>query len=274
MLRRSEKTASSATNPSVQAKIADLKPPVVRLKPADIANRNPPSKPALDPTARKKLVSEKFIDRYLGDDRIQSRVCENLSSSVPPFKDVEEFGLQLERSLLGEAPPSASAEAVMLPIEYALKNDAVRELVNEAKFAADRGDTRFVHKAQFYAQAVRATASILSSQDKLEAISADAYQLYALSRAAARNPEILQDPEMGDFCRGIERAAVDGANRDESFDRNRMARLLEKYQISNESIDYDPNMSTRLSVVINSGGLQIKMPWLEAVFQPSTKASR
>lgn len=234
----------------------------------------PSPKPALDPAGRKKLVSEKFIDRYLTDDRIQSRVCDNLTSSIVPFKNVDEFASQLEKSLLGESPLSATAEAVMLPIEFTLKNEAVRDLVDQAKNAADRGDTGFVRKAQFYAQALRATASVLSTQDQLEAISADAYQLYALSRATALRPEMLQDPETGDFCRGIERAAVDGVNRDENFDRDRMARLLAKYDITNESIGYDPHISTRLRVVTTDAGLQIKMPWLEAVFNTAAKASR
>ncbi|CAN5540120.1 hypothetical protein BH10BDE1_BH10BDE1_18750 [soil metagenome] len=230
--------------------------------------------PALDAAARKKLVSEKFMERYLSSDRIESHVCENLATSTAPFQTMEEFGIQLEKSLLGESPPSASAEALMLPIEYTLKNEAVRELVDSASDAFERGDTGFAQKAQFYAQAARATASVMSSRDELETISADAYQLYSLSRAAALKPEILQDPDMSDLCRGIERSAVDAVDRDRNFDRERMSRLLARHGISNESIGYDPRMSTRLTIVTSENGLQIKMPWLDAVFQNSAKASR
>jgi hypothetical protein len=270
--------------PEVTVSLADTEAPT-----APITNEQKPTPPAIAPSAarhsapksaadkdskRKKLVSDKFIDRYMTYDRIQSRVCENLGTGVRPFKNVEEFSSQLESSLLGETPPSATAEAVMLPIEYTLKNDAVRELVDIAKNAADRGDTGFVQKAQFYAQAVRATASIMSSRNELEVISADSYQLYALARAAALKPEIIEDAEMGDLCRGIERSAVDGLNRDRAFDRDRMSRLIAKHGITNESIGYDPLMSTRLSVVSTEGGLHVRMPWLESIFKTSSKSSR
>lgn len=227
-----------------------------------------------DRDARKKRISQKFLERYFTEDRLQSRVCENLESPIQPFQNVDEFGSQIEMALLGEARPSPSAEAVMLPIAYTLKNEAVRELVDTAKSAADRGETGFLQKAQFYAQAARATASVLSSQAEFESISADAYLLYTLSRAVALKPSILEDADLADFCRGIERSAIYGLARDTDFDRGRMQRLLSRHDITNAAVGYDPQISMRLSIVNSKGGLQIKMPWLDAIFQNSSKASR
>ncbi len=218
-----------------------------------------------DPKQRKRLVTEKFLERFLSNDRIDSRVCENLAGSPPPFKGGEEFGKQIESSLLGESKPSATVEAVMLPIEYTLRNEAVRELIRSAKNAADRGDTGFLSKAQFYTQAARATASILNSREELESISGNAYRLYAISRATALKPEILQDPDLGDLCRGLERAAIDGVSRDSGFDRERLARLLERHSIDPASIGYDPDMSTSLRVVASPEGLKVETPWIQKV---------
>ena len=218
-----------------------------------------------NPTERKRLVTEKFLERFLSDDRIESRVCENLQESPAPFKGGEDFGKQIESSLLGETKPSATVEAVMLPIEYTLKNEAIRELIRSAKNAAERGDTGFLNKAQFYSQAARATASVLNSREELESISGNAYRLYAIARATAFKPEILQDPDLGDLCRGLERAAVDGATRDEAFDRERLARLLQRHSIDPASIGYDPEMSISLRVVAGPNGLKVETPWIQKV---------
>lgn len=219
-----------------------------------------------DPVERKRLVSEKFVERYLTDDRMQSRVCENLENSPAPFKGTEQFGKQIESTLLGESKPSATVEAVMLPIEYTLKNEAVRDLVRSAEEAAANGDTGFLRKSQFYAQAAVATASILSSREQFELISANAYRLYAIARAAALKPSILQDADLRDLCRGFERAALDGLPSDD-LDRARLLRMLERNGIAPASIDYDPNMTTNLSIVNSDGGFRIKTQWLEKVFK-------
>lgn len=213
---------------------------------------------------RKRLVNEKFIDKFLRDDRIQSRVCENLDGSPAPFKSGDEFGKQIESSLLGESKPSATVEAVMLPIEYTLKNEAVRDLIRSAENAAARGETGFLNKAQFYAQAARATTSLLNSREELESISGNAYRLYAIGRAAALKPEILQDPDLGDLCRGIESAAIDHVNRDEAFDRDRLSKLLQRHAIAPDSIGYDPNLSTRISIN-TTDGIRVETPWIQKV---------
>ncbi len=216
---------------------------------------------------RKRLVTDAFMVRYLSDDRIQSRVCDNLHSSPAPFKSAEEFGKQIESSLLGKSQRSAAAEAVMLPVEYALKNEAVRELVRTAQDAAAHGDTGFLKKAQFYTLAAKATASVLGSREELEAISDSAYRLYAISRATALKPEILDDPDLGDLCRGFEQSAVDGITRDQSYDRDRLSRLLQRHGVSNESIGYDPNEETTVRIVQQDGNFQLKLPWLKHVFR-------
>jgi hypothetical protein len=226
-----------------------------------------PVQPIADTKERNRLVTEAFVDRYLSDDRIQSRVCDNLQASPPPFSSVKEFEEQIEKSLLKESPPSATAEAIMLPVEYTLKNEAVRELVELAREAADRGNTGFIKKAQFYALATRATASLLNTREELEAISDSAYRLYAISRATALKPEILQDPDLSDLCRGLERSAIDGISRDDAYDRDRLGRLLLRHGISNEAIGYDPNETTQIRLVQDGGSFEIKLPWFERVFK-------
>lgn len=218
----------------------------------------------MTPAERRRLVTSAFVDRYLGTGRLQSHVCENLGNHGPPFTSAKEFGRQLERSLLGESPPSAAIEAIMLPVEYSLKNEAIRELVNTAKEAADRGDSGFLKKAHFYAMAAQATASLLNSRDELETISANAYRLYALSRATTLKPDLLQDPDLSDLCRGFERSIVDGLAQDTAIDRDRLARLLQRHEITNESIGYDPDAATGIRVGRN--GFSLELPWLEKVF--------
>ena len=234
----------------------------------DAANADSP-RPSPDPSLaeRRRMVSAKFIDRYIVETRIQTKVCENLGNSTAPFRSTQEFGQQIESSLLEETKPSATTEAVMLPIEYTLKNEAVRELIASMRNAADRGDRGFLQKAQFYAQAARATASMVSSRDEFTAISGHAYRLYAISRAAALKPEILQDPETNDLCRGIERSAIDGVERDIAFDQERLMRLLGRHGIDPASIDYNPETSTDFRIVYEGGSMQVKVPWLDQVFK-------
>lgn len=257
---------SRATGPATSAPLAKTEtqsPPVAAMQSFGVKPSEPA--PSATPTGaqRKRLVAEKFVERYLSDDRMRSDICENLPASTAPFKTIEEFGLQVEASLLGEKPMSTTAEAVMLPIQYTLKNDAVRELVRAAENAASRGETGFVHKAQFYAQAAVATASLLSSRDELEAVSGHAYRLYALSRAVSQYPAMAADPEVGDLCRGIERSAVDGVSRDPEFDRERLSRLLSRHGIDPATIDYDPRMSTEIQITTEGGSMQVRLPWLE-----------
>jgi hypothetical protein len=264
---RSRRAAADRTQPNAQLANSANKTPPSALAENLGGTAQPSPTPAVDLAERKRRVTDAFLDRYMSDERIRSRVCENLAESPAPFKNSTEFGQQVESSLLGETKPSAAVEAVMLPIEFTLKNEAVRELVRAAEEATARGDTGFLQKAEFYAQAARATASVLSTRAELEAISANAYRLYALSRAAALKPELLSDPDMTDLCRGFERSALDGIARDEAFDRDRLNRLLSRHGISAASIDYDPNMSTALRVDTSEGGLQIKTPWLDRIFK-------
>lgn len=269
-LQRSAKSSHIATTPPATSVVSPGASATKAAPPSSNSGAPTSATPAPSPVPaaeRKRLVTEAFIERYLSDDRMQSRVCDNLSQSPPPFKSAEEFGKQLENSLLGESKPSATAEAVMLPVEYTLKNEAVRELVRTAQDAAARGNTGFLHKAQFYALAARATASVLGSREELEAISSNAYRLYAMSRAVALKPEILADPDLGDLCRGFERSALDGIAHNDNMDRDRLNRLFERHGITNESIDYDPNVSTRIQLVQDGGNFQIKLPWLERVFK-------
>ena len=261
-------TASAKASPEANGQ-ASASPPVAAAQTlgAPVAMASPAPSATPDPAARRQAVAERFINRYIREDRIQSDVCENLATTTAPFKTAEDFGRQIEASLLGEARPSAATEAVMLPVEYTLKNEAVRDLVDSARIAADRGNTGFIQKAQFYAQAARATASLLTSREELESISGHAYRLYAISRAAALKPELLQDPDTGDLCRGIERSAVDGVDRDVAFDRERLMRLLDRHGIDPASINYNPDMATGIRVVSDEQGLQIKMPWLDQIFK-------
>lgn len=241
-----------------------------------------PAPTPLTAADKKRLVSQRFIERYMSDDRMRSEICENLATTgaSTPFRNAQEFGQQIEMSLLNEAatevggastassklPPAT--EAVMLPIQYTLKNDAVRDLIRDAENAAERGNTSFIGKARFYAQAARATASVLSSRDELEAISGHAYRLYALSRAAALKPGILQDPEAASLCRDIERSAIDGVSFDETDDRARLLELLSRHGIDPESIDYNPSLSRGLDVQADGDSFNVKIPWLDRVLNP------
>lgn len=220
-----------------------------------------------DPAMRKQRIIAAFSDRYLVDDRIHSRVCENLATPSPPFKNAEEFGKQIERSLLGESRPSAAVEAIMLPVEYMFKNESVRELIKAAREASMNEKTGFMQKAQFYALTAQVTTSILSSRDELEKVSAKAYELFALSRAVALKPKILEDPDLGDLCSRFERAVIDGISQNEKDDRENMLRMFERHGISMAAIGYDPKAPTGLRLVQDGSSLQIKLPWLDRVFK-------
>lgn len=232
-------------------------------------NSQPPTAfvPPLDPAERRQQITARFVDRYFTEDRMQTRVCENLGSRVSPFRNVNEFGKQLEASLLGESARSPIVEAVMLPVEYTLKNEAVRDLVSMAKDAALRGDTGFLGKAEFYAQAALATASVLSSREEFEAVSSHGYRLYALSRAATLKPDVLQDAEATDLCRGMEEAALAGLERDETFDQERLDRVLSRYGIDPSDIGYDPRLSTRVQLEAGESGINVRVPWIEHILK-------
>lgn len=72
---------------------------------------------------------------------------------------------------------------------------------------------------------------------------------------------------MGDLGRGLEGAAVEGVERDATFDRERVARFLQRHGVDPDSIDYDPDAQTGVHLVQSGANIHLDFPLRRGFFR-------
>jgi len=129
-----------------------------------------------------------------------------------------------------------------------------------------QGSDDLMKKAEFYAQLGFAAQEIRSNKPSIDRLLMKSYNMYILTKAVGKHPELANDPATLGFCEQMEK----NINMNSDFNPDQQSQELEKFldyaKIDPKEVDYDPNYRSDVQFKFDNNTLQLNKIWLEKLF--------
>jgi hypothetical protein len=201
----------------------------------------------------------------------KSQVCDQLGSVdlVPDnFKyDKKTFAENFRQTLFNERQEKDPLLLGMVaPIRHFLQQPKMRELLQIITDAQKSGqDFSLTEKATFYAKLVGVYREMNQSKKTAEILMDRGYHLMMLTRALKKNPSLVSDFQVHEYCQKIEKAANQGAPFNWSAEKEEFQGLMQGLNVDLNEIDYDANYKTQLEVKQSEKGVHFQGGWIDAL---------
>jgi hypothetical protein len=158
---------------------------------------------------------------------------------------------------------------------YLLRLPQVKDLLTLVEQSQAENDRDLLKKTEFYGQIALAAKDIRSNKANLDLMLMRTYNMYSLSRAVAKRPELARDPATLSFCEQIEK----NTNMNLDFDVDQQAQELQKFldyaKVTPQEIGYDPNYRSDVKFEFQNSSLVLQNIWVEKLFaEDIAKAKR
>lgn len=274
--------------PSSQVVLKSLRPKTIQAQSsvvprAEPAQKNTPPKisqsksgaPLPDlgpqPLPEKQETQEVLADFLINPERPLLNICENLQKSADSkIKSGEkDIFAVLEESVKAD-PEDPLANAIALPIRYALRLPKIQEFLAEAEQQQEPGENEdFIKKVSFYKKAIAALQELQQNEEEINDVGRYAYQLYVMSRMVKENPNLARDPSVLDFCEQNQKAVAQNEKFNKQLMAEQMLSLLEFAKIPPEKIEYEPEIKSEFTFNITGTSIQIGLGWINKLIRPA-----
>ncbi len=212
----------------------------------------------------------KALQNMMDPNKPKSQVCAHLISAdlVPDsFRyDNQNFGEHIKTAILDEDPKQdPMMHAVVAPIRHFLQQPKLGALIHELTQASDEDRNSLAKKAAFYARVYGVYQEMKEQQPVVEKLMDRSYHLMMLARAVKKNPSLIADSQLQEFCQKTEASLNVGEALDWEAESTQFQELLQTLRVSPQEIGYDPNYRTHLRVEQNTGNVRFTGGWLEQV---------
>lgn len=217
------------------------------------------------------LINKYFFDRFLTEQNTleQIDVCDHLREAErASFQNPKEFGDALKEVATDSSKSNPNLEAFLAPIAYALNRPMMRSLLSDALEALEKGDENYFDKVVFYSKVTTAFADLMTQKPEIERVSQHSYHLMTLNKAILKNPRLADDKQTQDLCRQIQAQFTSEAV-DIQAEKEALQDYLKYAGLSNEEVDYDPNLSMKIEMTNQGGGISMNSPWMNKVLGQS-----
>ncbi len=199
----------------------------------------------------------------------KSQVCDQLvhANLMPDdFKySKKTFGENFKSLLLDDQQGKDPALLELLaPIRHFLQQPKMQQVVNQIVEAAKSGQaSSLVEKAGFYASLYGVYQEMLEQKPAAERLMDRGYHLMMLARAVKKNPSLVSDSGMRDYCERTEQALNAGDEMNWPAEQAEFQDLLAALHVNPQDIGYDPKYKSKIQVDQSSKGLHFHGGWMD-----------
>ncbi len=253
-------TQSDAGSTAAETATADSASALTREEPVSASDANLSVKNGRDLEA---------LNNLMDPEQPKSQVCGQLGGVelVPDsFKyNTKAFGENFKSALLQDrSEKDPMIMAMLAPIRHFLQQPKMHELLKTVIEAAHNGqESSLKEKAGFYASLLGVYQEMKDSQKSAEVLMDRSYHLMMLARAVKKNPSLVSDSQLNEYCHKIEQAANAGALMNWPAEKAEFQSLLESLHVSPQEIGYDPKYQSHLQVEQSEKGVHFRGGWID-----------
>ncbi len=242
--------------------------------PAFVVKHKPPfqdkEKAYEDKVDDSKAISMQVLkDDFMNEKKPLSTVCAYLgNASASHFLRDDGSGSANEfmKNLANENNKDPLAEAAAPLFRVLFRMDSVRDLVETVEKAEADNDEGIFKKAEFYTKLGLAGQDIRSSKGKLDQILMKSYNMFMLSRAVGKHPELARDSATLSYCEQIEKNINLNLDFNVEEQATEMQKFLDYAQVDPKEIGYDPNYRSDLQFSLSKKAFVMNLVWIEKLF--------
>ncbi len=217
----------------------------------------------------KARIWQVLKEDFMSEQTPLSTVCNHLNNAEKSHflrKDDSGSANEFMKSLSENDQKDPVAESAATLFRFIFRVDGMRELFDMIEKADAEHDQGLFKKAEFYTKLGIAGQNIRSNKTNIDRILMKSYNLYTLSRAVGRHPELARDPATLRFCEQIEK----NINLKLDFNPDEQAGELQKFldyaKVDPKEVGYDPNYRSNVDFNFKNNSLQLTQTWIEKLF--------
>jgi hypothetical protein len=261
--------------------------------PEFVQRKSPPSKPRSSPSEKNSATAPKARDEKVDDGKARSlqvlkedfmneqkplsTVCSHLDRAEQSRflrKDDSGSANEFMKSLSENNSKDPLAESAVPLFRYIFRLDGMKGLLEMIEKADAEQDQGIFKKAEFYTKVAWAGQELRANKANIDRILMKSYNLYVLSRAVGKHPELARDPATLSFCDQIEK----NINMSLDFNPDEQAAELQKFlnyaKVDPKEVDYDPSYRSDVKFNFSANSLQLNHMWIEKLFEKDIQKAK
>lgn len=214
---------------------------------------------------------------FMNEQKALSTVCMNLATAEQSrFLRKDESGSadEFTKSLTDPNRKDPLVESAVPVLRYVFRVEGMRALVDLIEKADAENDQGIFKKAEFYTKLGIAAQTVRSNKANIDRILMKSYNLFVLSKAVGKHPELARDPATLSFCDQIEK----NLNMNLEFNADEQAAEMQKFldyaKVDPKEVDFDPSYRSDVKFDISASSLQLNHIWIEKLFEKDIAKAR
>lgn len=220
-----------------------------------------------------KVMKEDFMNPQVPF----ANVCANLPRAEQShFLRADESGSANEfmNRLLDTNSKDPMVESASSLFRFLFRLGRFSELVDMIEKADMENDRGLLKKTEFYTKLGLAAQEVRSNKANIDRVLMKGYNLYVLSRAVGKRPELARDPATLNYCDQLEK----NMNLNLEFNADEQAAELQKFlddvKIDPKEVGFDPSYRSDVKFNFSQSSLQLNHIWIEKLFEKDIQRAR
>lgn len=206
-------------------------------------------------------IKEAMVADLLSPQTPLSDFCSSLKNAKDGTFERAEFGEAFNRSL-DEETRDPRIQAVKPMLRYVMRLPKMTDMIQEAQAAIERNDEGFLKKAEFYSKAVLAFGEMKEHKTDIESVMDRSYLFLGLNKLLAKNPGLLNDSRLQNYCGGIELSFNQGRPVDYENEKKDFLKFLGDVGSNPKDIGFDPGYKSNVDFNFSGKALTFEGGWL------------
>lgn len=220
-----------------------------------------------------KIIKEDFLNTQVPF----ASVCTNLPMAERShFLRADDSGSANEftNRLLDTNSKDPIVESAASLFRYLFRLGSFDELFDMIEKAERENDQGLLKKAEFYTKLGLAAQEVRSNKANIDRVLMKGYNLYVLSRAVGKHPELARDPATLNYCDQLEK----NMNLNLEFNADEQAAELQKFldyaKVDPKEVGFDPSYRSDVKFNFSQNSLQLNHIWIEKLFEKDIQRAR
>lgn len=225
----------------------------------------------------KALSMQVVKEDFMNEQKPLSTVCAYLPAAEQSKflrKDDSGSANEFMKVLADHDHKDPLAESAAPLMRYLFRIDGMRDLIEMIDKADAEHDQSLFKKAEFYTKLALAGQAMRANKANLDRILMKSYNLYILSRAVGKHPELARDPATLNFCDQMEKNLNMGLDYNPEEQSAELQKFLDYAKISPQEVDYDPNYRSDVKFDITNRSATLNHVWIEKLFEKDIAKAR
>lgn len=239
---------------------------VTAEKPAELPAKTQEEKVDDSKARSLKVLKEDFMN----EQKPLSSVCANLAMAEKSHflrKDDSGSANEFMKSLSENDQKDPLVESAAPLFRFLFRIESMKSLVDSIEKASAENDQGFFKKAEFYTKMGLAAQAIRGNKANIDRILMKSYNLYILSRAVGKHPELARDPATLNFCDQIEKNINLNLDYNPDEQSAELMKFLEYAKVDPKEVDFDPSYRSNVNFDISNSSVHLQNIWIEKLFE-------